>query len=192
VQRGRGVSVIRHRRPPRDLPLLVLSLALLVTSLIGLTAGSSQVTLGTVENGQGAYVSEQALTYWPWAGTVLAPVPTPVPVMPSTNPAAPTLLGAGGRSYVLDAATAGAEGVRWQFSELTTAPRHTELELRFLVGTSAATSAIRIYVETRGFAPIRTLTYFFYWDAGAFPPTSLTIATEQATVLACAAIGTCP
>ena len=189
---GGDVPVKRPHRTPRELPLLILSLALLLVSLLGLTAGTSQVNRGTVENGQGAYVSEQGLAYWPWDATALEAVPTPAPAMPSTNPAAPTLLSALGRSYTINAATAGAEAVRWQFSELTTAPRLTELELRFVVGTSASTSSIRVYVETRGFAPIRTLTFYFYWDAGAFPPTVLTISTEQTTVLACSAIGTCP
>lgn len=192
MRRGGDVPVNRPHRTAREFPLLVLSLALLLLSLLGLTAGTSQVSLGTVETGQGAYVSEQGLTYWPWDATALAAVPAPVPLTPSTNPAAPTLLSPGGRSYTINTAIAGAEAVRWQFSELTTAPRTTEIELRFVVGTSSTTASIRIYVETRGIPPARTLTFYFYWDAGAFPPTVLTIATEQTTVLACSAIGTCP
>jgi hypothetical protein len=185
-------SPSRARRAPRDLPVLVLCLGLFVVSLLGLTTGSTQVTAGPVEVGQGAYVGEQSPAYWTWLATQLSAVPTPAPAAASTNPAAPTMLPFGGRSYAINPATAGSPAVRWEFAEQTTAPRSTELELRFMVGISAATVLIKIYVETNAFPPYRAHDYYLYWGAGTYPPTTLTIATEQATVLVCSAVGTCP
>jgi hypothetical protein len=181
-----------RRRPARETPLFVGGLTLLIVALLGLTTGTTQVTSGPVESGQGTDVGEQGLAYWVWEATQLNTVPTPAPAVLSTNPAAPTLLAFGGRNYAIGAVTAGAQGVRFEFQEQTTAPRSTELELRFVVGVSAAAVTIKVYVETRPFAPIRVLTYYLYWNPGTFPPTQLTIATEQATALACTAVGTCP
>jgi hypothetical protein len=180
------------RRPPRETPLFVGALVLLFVALLGLTTAATQVTSGPVESGQGTDVGEHGLTYWVWEATQLHAVPTPAPAVLSAVASAPTLLAAGGRSYAIGAVTAAAEGVRFEFQEQTTAPASTELELRFVVGMSAAAMTIKVYVETRPIPPIRTLTYFLYWNPGVFPPTELTIATEQATALVCTAIGTCP
>jgi hypothetical protein len=187
------VTLRRARRaPPREGPLFAAAVALLFVALLGLTTGATQVTSGPVESGQGTDVGEQGLAYWVWEATQLHAVPTPAPAVLSANAAAPTPLPFGGRSYAIGAVTAGAEGIRFEFQEQTTAPGLTELELRFVVGLSTSAVTIKVYVETRAVPPIRVLTYYLYWNPGPFPPTQLTIATEQATALACTAIGTCP
>lgn len=171
--------------------------AILVAAILGIVGGftlgaATQVTQGPVENSQGAFVSQQGTTYWTWAATILTVIPTPAPAAASTTVTAPTRLPAGGTSYVINPSTAGAEAVSWQFTEGTTSPVSTELEFRFVAGLSGPSSAIRIYLETQTVAPGVATTYLLYWDAGTFPPTSLTIETMQVTVLACTAVGTCP
>lgn len=171
--------------------------AVLVAAVLGIVGGfalgaATQVTQGPVENSQGAYVAQAGLTYWTWHATILDTIPTPVPASASTTVAAPTVLPGAGTSYDINPSTAGAQAVRWQFSEGTTAPVSTEIELRFVAGLNGPSSSIRIYLETQTLPPVGALTFYLYWDAGAFPPASLTVETMQITVLACTAVGTCP
>ncbi len=171
--------------------------AVTVAAILGIVGGfalgaATQVTQGQVENSQGAYVAQQGLTYWTWEATILDTIPTPVPGSASTAVGTPTVLPAAGASYVIDTSTAGAESVRWEFSEAITAPTSTELEFRFVAGLNGPSSSLRVYLETQRPAPVGALTFYLYWDAGTFPPASLTIETMQVTVLACTAVGTCP
>lgn len=159
---------------------------------IGITLGAGQIGTGPVENGQGTFVSEQGLAYWAWEATLLRAIPGVVPGPASTNPAVPTVLPAGSRSFTINTARAGDESVRWEFQEKTTAPLRTEIELRIVVGIAGTTASIHLYLETRALPLRGPINFFFYWDAGTFPPGALTIATMQATVLACSSIGTCP
>ncbi len=155
-------------------------------------AASAQVTSGTAERGQGAYVSETGQAYWTWRDSQIRVVPTPVPAAVSLLAAAPTRLPGAPTSYMINAGVAGATAVRWQFTEATTAPVSTELELRFAVGLSATAVHITAYVETQAAHIGAAIVFTFYWDAGAFAPGTITIETIQATVLVCTSIGTCP
>jgi len=171
--------------------------AILVAAILGIVGGftlgaATQVAQGPTEYSDGALVAQQDLSYWVWHATILTTIPARVPTAASTAVATPTILPAAGRSYTINAATAGAEAVRWQFSEGTTAPASTELELRLVAGLNGPSSSIRIYLETQAVAPFGALTFFLYWDAGAFPPASLTIETMQVTVLVCTSVGHCP
>ena len=182
-----------RKGPGWGLTVGAISIAAILGIVGGFTLGAAtQVTQGTTENSQGAFVSQASQTYWLWHATILVAIPVPVPAAASTTVTAPTVLPAGGTSYTINPSTAGAESVRWQFAEQTTAPASTELEFRFVAGLNGPSSSIRIYLETQALAPFAAVTYFLYWDAGAFPPTSLTIETMQVTVLVCTSVGHCP
>lgn len=179
------------RAAPRRLGL-ALTLALTLAAVAGMTlAASTTITAGTIEQSQGADVGESTPTYWTWTSSEVFAIPTPAPAQASTNPAAPTVLPAAGARYSVNAATAGQTGVRWVFSETAAAPASTELELRFVVGLSAAAVDLTVYVELQA-AAHGTFTYRFFWDAGTVAPTSITISTMQTTVLACTSVGHCP
>jgi hypothetical protein len=104
----------------------------------------------------------------------------------------PTLLSAASGSYRIDAATAGNTSVRWEFQETTGVPGSTELELRFTDGLTRAASSITVYLESRAGTLGAPLTFYLYWDAGAFGPTGVTVETMHVDVLVCAGIGHCP
>lgn len=181
AREGQGVSLA-----------FVLALALTLTTF-GLAAGAStQILAGSAEAGQGAVVSEQGLTYWGWHATDLGTLPTPVPARASLAVAAPTPLPRFGRSYTINPSVAGQTGVEWVFQETVTAARSTELVLTFFDGLNPPGTTITVYVETNARAPPGTVTFNFWWDAGAFSPSALTIESLTATVEVCTAIGTCP
>ncbi len=147
---------------------------------------------GSTEDGQGAYVSESTPAYWTWQETLRGTIPAPVPAAVSLAAHVPTLLPALATAYRLAPATAGNNSVRWVFQEATTTPRLTELELRFTVGVAGSTVKITAYVESATTVLGAALDFTFYWDAGTAGPTAVTVATMQATVLVCTAVGVCP
>ena len=174
--------------------LLVALVAMLVgSSAVGLAAAvSTQIGPGATETGQGAYVTEHALTYWTWHETVLTTIPAPAPARAATTVAAPTVLPRGARTFSINAATGGQVAVEWTFDELTTVPRNTELMITFLDGLTSPATSITVYVETNARAPIDTTPYVFYWDAGTFAPATLVVETMTTTAVACTAVGNCP
>jgi hypothetical protein len=188
------VTSDRSGRSPRlALWAVLVAIAVTVTGF-GVAAGlSTQVTLGTSETGQGAFVTEHPLAYWTWQSTQLGTVPAVVPAAVSLVARTPTVLPrAVGRSYMINAGTAGQTAVLWTFAEQVAAPRSTELMITFSDGLVGAVSTITAYVETSARAPLVAVDFVFYWDAGAFSPTGLSIESLTVTVAACAAIGTCP
>jgi hypothetical protein len=181
------------RRPHHPALYALFSSIAVVLIAIGFAAGlGSQITKGSMETGQGAYVTERPLAYWTWHATVLGTIPAAVPPRASTTSGAPTLLPRVGRSYTINAAVAGQTSVAWTFQQTTAAPRAAELVITFVDGLSSTTSTIVVYVETNARALAAPARFVFYWDAGAFAPGTLTIETMTATVQACAAIGNCP
>ncbi|MCI4372464.1 MAG: hypothetical protein L3K02_02295 [Thermoplasmata archaeon] len=166
---------------------------LLGSAVIGWGLGApATVAPGTVEQGQGADVGEQTPAYWVWQAAQVWGMPSPVPAMLSTVSLTPTLLPAAGASFRINGATAANTSVRWEFGETTAAPGSTELELRFTDGLSRAASTLTVYLETRPGTLPAGLTFFLYWDAGAFGPSGVTVETMHVIVLACAGIGRCP
>ncbi len=163
--------------------------AVLVAGVFGAPA---QVGPGATEQAQGADVGEAGPAYWVWEASQVVTIPTPVPGAISTVMTAPTVLPAGSTPYRIDPATAGNTSVRWEFSEETTAPRSTELELRFTVGLSRQAVHITAYLETQSAALAAAILFYAYWDAGAFSPSSLSVETMQVDVLVCTAVGVCP
>ncbi|MGP8072212.1 MAG: hypothetical protein ACLPZM_03675 [Thermoplasmata archaeon] len=166
---------------------------LVISILVGTgVAAPATIGPGPAETGQGADIGQASLAYWVWQATQLWAIPTPVPTTLSTTATTPTVLSATASSYTINAATAKDQSVRWEFEETTTAPASTELELRFLDGLTRTAVAVRIYLETRATAPAAALDFLLYWDAGAFAPGAVTIATMQVDVLACTSVGHCP
>lgn len=177
-----------------DLGLLALATVVLVGAAgLGEVLGApTTISEGAAEQGLGAYVGDQSPAYWTWQSSALVTIPAAVPGAASANPATPTILPAGAAGYTINAATAGHPAVRWVFRETTATPASTELELRFVVGLTNTAAHITVYVETQAAPPGAAHNYRFYWDAGTFAPTAITIETMEATVLACAAVGNCP
>jgi hypothetical protein len=192
---GRNVPVSSASSSSRRIALYALATAVAVAvSGLGIAAGlGSQVLKGGAETGAGSDVTQHGLAYWGWSSTVIGTMPTPVPRVVSTTVGAPTRLARlAGASYSINAGTAGQTSVVWTFTEVTTAPRSTELMVTFVDGLTGAASTIVAYLETSARAPVAALTFVFYWDAGAVAPTGLEIATMTVTVQACTAIGVCP
>jgi hypothetical protein len=173
---------------------VVLVLGLLVAStVVGWSFGApATVGPGTTEHGQGADVGERTPAYWIWVAAQIWGMPAPPPSLLSTSSLAPTVLPGASVSYRMNSATAGNTSVRWEFHETTAAPTSTELELRFTDGLTRAATTITVYLETQPTALGAPLTFFVYWDAGAFGPTGVTVQTMQVNVLVCTGIGTCP
>jgi len=171
---------------------VLVALGLTLAALGVTAAASTQINPGGTETGVGAYVTEHALTYWTWHETSLTTVPAPVPVRASTTVGTPTVLPRGARTYTINAAVAGDAAVAWTFYETTAAPRASEIAITFTDGLTAPVTSVTIYVETSFRAPIATVAYVFYWDAGTFAPGSLVVETMTTTAVACTAIGTCP
>jgi len=193
--RGRGDVPVRPRRRERARGarlMLLLCAALLLGSFVGLGTGTTQIGPGPTEEGNGVSVGEHALAYWTWTETASVTVPAALPVAVSTNPAAPTRLPGASRSYALNAVASGEAAVEWTFHEVAGAPRSTELELTFVVGTVGVAQTISVYLETPARYVLGTPTFTFSWGAGDATPTGLTVATEQVSVVACAAVGDCP
>jgi len=173
--------------------VVVTAAVVAIAALLGATlAAPATVTSGTPEQGLGGYVGDQTPAYWPWESTYLLTIPTPVPGQVSVTVGAPTVLAARSESFTINAATAGATALRWVFDQATTVPHLTELELRFVSGLTTPAVTITVYVETRGLAPPGIFTYTFYWDAGTFAPSGITVESMVATVLACTSVGHCP
>lgn len=158
----------------------------------GVAGASTNVTSGIAEQGAGMDVGQQSLTYWIWESVHFEVIPPRVPPAASTVAGAPTVLPRVGASYVLGPSTPGDSAFRWVFEEGAGAPQSTELELRFVAGTTNPAVHITIYVETQAIAPLGAPTYRFYWDAGTASPSSITVETLQVTVLVCASVGHCP
>jgi hypothetical protein len=155
-------------------------------------AAPTQLSAGSAEVGGGADVGETGLAFWQWEATQLWLIPATVPPALSTSVVTPTRLPAAGTSYVVNAAAAGANAVRWEFHEGAGAPTSNEIELRLLVGLSGVTSSLRVYIETQTTAPRATLTFYLFWDAGGSTPSALTLESMQVDALLCASVGTCP
>jgi hypothetical protein len=162
--------------------------ALLATGL----GAPGTVQPGGPEQGQGADVGEAGPSYWVWEAAQVWHIPRPVPALLSASAAAPTRLARASTSYRIDAAVSGDLAVRWTFSETTTAPASTELELRLTDGLSGTANTLTVYVETQLGVRRAALTFLLYWDAGAVGPTGITVETMQADVLVCSAVGHCP
>lgn len=167
---------------------------LVVASLAGCVAGVGlTVTTGTT-TANGNYESATSLAWWSFQTSATTTIPTSVPSAASTTVASPTILPSTGTlAFVINAATAGHNAIRWDFTLATTAPTSTEVEITFTAGTGVgSTTTIKIYVETQTSIPSPAKTYSFYFDAGTTLASNFVIQTFDETSQRCAAVGSCP
>lgn len=157
-------------------------------------AAPTVISAGGSENGAGAYGGQSALAYWTWQSSGFRSMPGGLALL-STTVGTPTLLprvATGTTMYRINAATAGQSAVLWSFSMTTAAPLSTEIELRFVAGTSGSPTHITAYVETPNPGAGAAITFSFYFDAGTAPANGFTVETAQAVALACPTVGNCP
>ena len=149
--------------------------------------GVSPVTL----HGTGNYVHGARLTFFTQDSVWTSAIPATVPAAISTTVGTPTVLPTTGLSYVINAATAGDGAIEWNFTETTTPPHNTELELTFLItsGATPTNATVSVYLKTQAANPASTLTFIVYFDTGigaAILEESVEVTQE------CGAAGACP
>lgn len=183
----------RRRNPYRISTLVVVPLVLL--SFVGGLVLALTITAGTSDRGSGAYEGSTELAYWTLAGTFADTMHGALPGAASTTVGTPTVLPASTQSYRINAATIGNAAVRWNFTEGTSSPVNTEIEITFTIAyaISGANSTIKIYLETQGTAPASPLVFQLYYDSGGTgAPGSSAVQAFVQLSQQCAGIGTCP
>jgi hypothetical protein len=167
--------------------------ALLVLGGGWVMAASFAVTQGPVETGSGVYHATAALTYWTESVAGVT-TQTATPAVLSTTVGTPTVLPAAGISYAINTPTVNDVTHYWKFTEATTAPASTELEVSISVstGTPATVTNVVVYIETQVTIPATAQTFTLYYDLGS--PATATITLNSVTQIseACSAVGTCP
>ena len=169
-------------------------IALLLLTMGWVVAVSFSIQNGSTETGAGTYHATSSLTYWAEASVGVATQPGTLPTALSTTVGSPTVLAATATNYAINTATLNDLAHFWKFTEATTAPASTELELAFTVSTGAAPliTQVLVYVETQATVPGTATTFTLYYDLGA--PSAGTITLNSVTEVSqqCGAVGTCP
>ncbi|HYA58466.1 MAG TPA: hypothetical protein VEH57_08440 [Thermoplasmata archaeon] len=167
--------------------------ALLAIGAAWTLAASIAVQLGVTENGAGTFHPTAFLTYFAEARTGVTIITNAALAVLSPAVGTPTVLAGASASYGLNALTAGDATQYWVYTESTSAPVNTEIELEFWVSTGVVPTVtqLTLYIETQAVAPGSALTFTLYYDLGS--PASGTITLNSAMVLAqqCPALGTC-
>ncbi|MGD0257715.1 MAG: hypothetical protein ABSB90_07555 [Thermoplasmata archaeon] len=167
--------------------------ALLVIGGGWVLAASFAVQQGSTETGSGVYHGTSSLTYWT-ESTAGVTTQSATPAVLSTTVGTPTVLPAVGTSYGINAPTLNDITHYWKFTEATTAPASTEVELQFSVSLGAVptVTTVTVYVETQATVPATAQTFTLYYDLGS--PATATITLNSVTQLGeqCSAVGTCP
>lgn len=167
--------------------------ALLIIGGSWVMAASFAVTQGPVETGGGVYHGTAALTYWTESGAGVG-TQAATPTLLSTTAGTPTVLPARGTSYAVNTPLVNDITHYWKFSEATTAPVSTEVELELSVSTGAVpvVTSVVVYVETQATAPGTTQTFVLYFDLGSPATATITLNSVTQVSLQCSAVGTCP
>jgi hypothetical protein len=183
-------------KPYRLKPRHVLGGTIVALLIIGgswVMAASFAITQGPTETGSGVYHGTAALTYWTETASAVA-TQTGTPALLSTTVGTPTVLPAAGTSYSVNAPTVNDITHYWKFTEATTAPASTEVELQLSVsvGVVPSVATVIVYIETQATVPGTAQTFLLYYDLGS--PASGTITLNSVTQVSeqCAAVGTCP
>lgn len=167
--------------------------ALLIIGGSWVMAASFAVTQGPTEMGSGVYHGTAALTYWTEASAGVT-TQSGTPTVLSTTVGTPTVLPGAGTNYGVNAPTLNDITHFWKFTEATTAPINTEVELQISVSTGVVPSitTVVVYVETQAAAPGTAQTFVLYYDLGS--PATATITLNSVTQVSeqCSAVGTCP
>jgi hypothetical protein len=181
-----------HRLKPRHV-LGGTIVALLVIGGSWVMAASFAVTQGPQEIGSGVYHGTAALTYWTESAAGVG-TQTATPTVLSTTAATPTVLPAAGTNYGVNAPVINDIEHYWKFTEATTAPASTEIEMQISVSTGAVpvVTSVIVYVETQATIPGTAQTFVLYYDLGS--PATATITLNSVTQVSeqCSAVGTCP
>ncbi len=168
--------------------------ALLAISGGWVMASSFTITQGNTETGAGSYHTTSALAWWTEASVGVGTQPGTLPTALSTTAGTPTVLSAAGSNYAINTPTAGDVVHFWKFTEATSAPTSTELELQFTISTGAGPTVtqVTVYVESQATAPATAQTFVLFYDLGS--PASGTITLNSVTEIGqqCASVGSCP
>ncbi|MCI4366053.1 MAG: hypothetical protein L3K10_08395 [Thermoplasmata archaeon] len=168
--------------------------AMLIIAGSWVMAASFAIQNGTTETGSGAYHGTAAIAYWTETAVGVGTQPGVLPAVLSGTAGTPTVLAGAATNYAVNAPTLNDIAHFWKFSEATTAPINTEVELQLTISTGAVPviTAVIVYVETQAVAPGSAITFTLYYDLGS--PSSGTITLNAVTQISqqCAAVGTCP
>jgi hypothetical protein len=158
-----------------------------------LTAASLTITTGSSENGGGTYHATSSLSYWTEASVGIATEPSSLPAVLSTTSGSPTVLAGSGQNYAINTPTASDIAQFWKFTEGTSAPASTEIELQFTVSTglTPVITQVTAYLETQATAPGTAQTFVLYFDLGAV---TSNIVLNSVTEIGqqCSSVGSCP
>jgi hypothetical protein len=167
--------------------------ALLVIGGSWVMAASFAVSQGPTEVGSGVYHGTSALTYWTETTAGVGTQGATPPAL-STTVGAPTVLPGAGTSYSVNAPVVNDIEHYWKFTEATSAPVNTEVELTISVSTGVVpvVTSVTVYFETQATAPATAQTFILYYDLGS--PATATITLNSVTQVGqqCSAVGTCP
>jgi hypothetical protein len=181
-----------HRRGAGGkLPPVVLAAIIVGSAVSGFAAAALVITHGAA-SGSGTRTAGVLLSYWTQTNSTLGNIPATAPATASTTVASPTRLASAAEGYSLNTATAGHNATDWWFTETSSAPINTELELNVILTTGASPgtqTSFKVYFETQATAPGATIVFEIYYDSGT---TGVAFDWSETWTDQCSAVGTCP
>jgi hypothetical protein len=166
--------------------------ALLVVAGGWVMASTFTINLGSTETGSGAYHPTAALAWWTEASVGVGTQPGTLPTVLSAASATPTVLPAAGTNYAINTPTAGDVVHFWKFTEATTAPVSTELELQFTISSGLGVAQATAFVESQATAPATAQTFVLFYDLGSPATGTITLISVTEIGQQCSAVGSCP
>lgn len=166
----------------------------LVTFGAGYVLAAATVT-NTTGSSNGNYIVEGGIPWWtlPTANpSTITLVPSPAPTSANATVATPTRLGAVGQGYMVNTGTAGDIAQGFKFTEATSAPSSTEIEIAFVVSLGSGTVSETVYLETQVASPTSALTFTLYVDVGSAASATVTINYAEEISQVCSSVGSCP
>ncbi len=169
-------------------------IAMLLLTMGWVVAVSFSIQSGTVETGSGMYHATSSLTYWTETSVGVGTQPGTLPTALSTTVGTPTVLAGAAANYAINPATLNDLTHFWKFTEATTAPVSTELELEFTVSTGAGPTItlVSVFVETQAATIGAAITFTLYYDLGSAASGTITLNAVTEISQQCGAVGTCP
>jgi len=184
----------KHPNAKRRFVWIATVVALLAVAGGWVLAASLTIGPGNTETGAGTYHGTTQLTYFTETSVGVGTQPAPAPAALSQVVGAPTILAATATTYAINPATAGDVIHFWKFTEATSAPAATELELQFTVSTGAGPTitALTVYIETQATIPATAQVFTLTWDLGSAASTTIVLNSVTEISQQCASVGTCP
>ncbi|MCI4363886.1 MAG: hypothetical protein L3K13_06265 [Thermoplasmata archaeon] len=161
---------------------------------VGFVIGSITITSQS-ETGNGDYTGANALNYWTETSVGLSGPPGVLPSTLSGTVGTPTVLAGASGNYGINTIVSGDTEQFFRFSETTSAPVNTEVEVIFTVntGAGAGTNVVTTtYIETQTSAPGSTLVFTLYYDLGSAASANIILNSAQQTSVQCGSVGSCP